>query len=121
MNPEKKDISTKEDVELLVKTFYAQATKDPEIGHFFAHVDFDAHLPRMYAFWNFILLDEVGFTGNVFDKHAQLGIRSEHFPIWLKHFRNTVDSLFAGEKAELAKQRAELIAYTFDSKLNKKP
>lgn len=120
MNPDKRDINSKADVELLVRTFYAGVIKDPEIGHFFTHVDFEAHFPRMFAFWNFILLDEAGFTGNVFDKHVNIGIESRHFPVWLRHFRTTVDSLFAGEKAELAKTRAELIAYTFDSKLSKK-
>ncbi|MDP2386981.1 MAG: group III truncated hemoglobin [Bacteroidota bacterium] len=120
MENAKKDIETKADVELMVKTFYTQVVKDPEIGRFFTHVNFEEHFPRMFAFWNFILLDEAGFTGNVFDKHANLGIESEHFPVWLRHFKNTVDELFVGEKANLAKQRAELIAYTFDSKLNKK-
>src|ERR1700741_2164656 len=110
----KKDVESKTDVELLVRKFYSEVIKNPEIGHFFTHVNFEEHFPRMFAFWNFILLDEAGFTGNVFDKHVNLGIESKHFPVWLMHFRNTVDSLFEGEKAELAKQRAELIAYTFD-------
>jgi hemoglobin len=120
MDLQKKDIETKADVELMVKTFYAEVVKDSTIGHFFSNVDFEKHLPRMYGFWNFILLDEVGFTGNVFDKHVNLGIESQHFPIWVSYFKNTVDLLFSGEKANLAKQRAELLAYTFDSKLNPK-
>lgn len=101
----------------MVRTFYGKATKDPEIGHFFTHTNFVEHFPRMFAFWNFILLDEPGFTGSVFDKHVGIGIESRHFPVWLRLFKETVDELFEGEKAELAKQRAEVIAFTFESKL----
>lgn len=115
----KKDIENKADVENMVRVFYGKATKDHEIGHFFEKIDFEKHFPRMFAFWNFILLDEAGFTGNVFDKHVNIGIESKHFPVWMKHFKETVDELFAGPKAELAKQRAEVLAYTFDAKLKK--
>ncbi|MCD6066301.1 MAG: hemoglobin [Bacteroidetes bacterium] len=115
----KRDIESRADIEKMVRTFYDSVTKDPEIGHFFAHVDFEHHFPRMFDFWAFILLDEAGFTGNVFDKHMNLGIESKHFPVWLRHFNTTVDSLFEGEKANLAKQRAEVIAYSFDAKLKK--
>jgi hemoglobin len=115
----KRDIENRTAVENLVRTFYSRVTKDPEIGHFFAHVDFEQHFPRMFDFWSFILLDQAGFTGNVFDKHVGLGIESRHFPIWLKHFNETVDELFEGEKANLAKQRAEVLAFTFDAKLKK--
>lgn len=71
----------------------------------------------MIAFWSFVLLDEAGYTTNVFDKHVNLGIKKEHFGIWLSHFNHTINELFAGPKAELAKQRAEVIAYTFEKKL----
>jgi hemoglobin len=113
----RKEISTKEDVELLVRSFYAKVVKDPLLAPHFKGIDFEHHFPRMFAFWNFILLDENGFTGNVFDKHVPLQIDASHFKQWLKYFHETVDELFFGEKAELAKQRADLLGYTFQSKL----
>ena len=64
-----------------------------------------------------VLLDEAGYTTNVFDKHLHLHIKKEYFAIWLEHFEKTVNDLFAGEKAEMAKQRAQTIAYTFENKL----
>jgi len=72
----------------------------------------------MIAFWSFVLLDEAGYKTNVFDKHVHLPIKQNHFAIWLEHFENTVRSLFEGPKADLAIQRAQLIAYTFEKKLS---
>ena len=118
MKSGKKDISNKVDIELMVKTFYASLLTNEEIKPVFANTDFEAHLPHMIAFWSFVLLDEEGYKTNVFDKHAHLPIKKEHFDIWLHHFEKTINNLFEGEKAELAKQRAQTIAYTFKTKLN---
>ncbi len=46
--------------------------------------------------------------------HARLSfetpLRAEHFHRWLKIFRETIDESFDGERAELAKTRAKMIA-----------
>lgn len=101
----------------MVKSFYESLLTEESMKPMFAHIDFEKHMPHMVAFWSFVLLDEAGYTTNVFDKHVNLGIKKEHFKTWLIHFENTVNSHFEGEKAELAKQRANLIAYTFEKKL----
>ena len=113
------DIDTEQRVEFLVKTFYGRALADELLAPHFADVDFEQHLPRMIAFWAFILLDKEGYKGNVFDKHAHLPIHEAEFNRWIFHFKNVVDDFFFGEKANLAKQRAELLKYTFLSKLGK--
>src|SRR4051812_14086495 len=113
----KRDIQTKEDIELMMREFYGSLLTDPEIKPVFDNTDFEKHMPHIVAFWALVLLDEVGYTTNVFDKHVNLPIKEEHFAIWLEHFERTVDSLFEGEKAELAKSRANLIAYTFKEKM----
>jgi hemoglobin len=82
-------------------------------------VDFEHHMPRMVAFWNFILLDKAGYTGNVFDKHANLPIGEKEFDRWISHFTNVLHDFFEGEKATLAKQRAEVLKFTFLSKMKK--
>lgn len=114
---EKHDIRNKKDIELMIRTFYGSLFKDESIKQVFANTDFEAHVPHMIAFWSFVLLDEEGYKTNVFDKHVHLPIKEEHFATWLGHFENTIDMLFEGEKAELAKLRAKTIAYTFQSKL----
>ena len=111
------DISNSADVELLVKTFYSNLLLNEEVKPIFAHVDFEKHMPHMIAFWEFVLLDKEGYTTNVFDKHVNLPLKAEHFAIWLKTFENTVNYLFEGEKANMAIQRAQTIAYSFETKM----
>ncbi|HWY13323.1 MAG TPA: group III truncated hemoglobin [Bacteroidia bacterium] len=115
--PIKEDIKNKADIELMIRTFYASLLTDEIIKPVFVNTDFEKHMPHMIAFWSFVLLDEEGYKTNVFDKHVNLGIKEEHFEIWLSHFEKTINDLFIGEKAELAKLRAQTIAYTFKVKL----
>ncbi len=85
----------------------------------FEGLDFEKHVPHIVAFWSFVLLDEEGYKTNVFDKHVNLPIKPAMFDIWLEVWIKTVDALFKGEKAELAKQRATVLAFTFKSKWEK--
>jgi hemoglobin len=87
------------------------------IGYLFndvAKVDWGHHLPRMYDFWETVLFHTASFKGNPIPKHINLHRQSplakEHFSRWVALFTATVEELFEGEKAELAKQRAMSIA-----------
>lgn len=113
------DIQNKSDIELLIDTFYTTLLKNEEMKLVFAGIDFPAHVPRIVHFWSFVLLDEEGYKTNVFDKHMHLPIKAHQFDIWLQTFTSTVDALFKGEKAELAKQRATVLSFTFKSKWQK--
>ena len=113
----KPDIDNKIRIEEMIRAFYGSLLTNNDIKAVFANTDFEKHMPHMVAFWTFVLLDEAGYTTNVFDKHVNLGIKKEHFGIWLEHFENTINSMFSGPKADLAKQRAQVIAYTFENKL----
>jgi hemoglobin len=112
----KQDITTKRDIEQLVKEFYADLLTVPDVQPVFAGTNFEHHVPKIVAFWSMVLLDEEGYKTNVFDKHLHLPIQPRHFDIWLESFTKTVDRLFKGEKAELAKQRATVLTFTFKSK-----
>ena len=112
-----KDIQTKADVEKLITLFYSKVVKDAILAPFFTNINLEKHLPHMIHFWCFALLDEPGYTTNVVEKHLHMRLKPKHFDIWLKHFNQTVDALFIGEKAEAAKQRAALIGWTIQSKL----
>lgn len=114
-----KDIETKADVEKLIALFYSKVVQDASLSPFFANIDLEKHLPHMIQFWCFALLDEPGYTTNVVEKHLRMPLKSEHFIAWLKHFNETVNTLFIGEKAEAAKQRAALIGWTIQSKVEK--
>jgi len=113
----KPDIDNKERIEQMIRSFYEALLKNDEIKPVFEHTDFEKHMPNMIAFWSFVLLDEPGYNTNVFDKHINLSIKQIHFQIWLQHFKENITTQFSGPKAQLAIQRAEVIAYTFQSKL----
>jgi hemoglobin len=118
------DIETREDVERLVRAFYGRALEDEIIGFIFtdvARLDLEAHVPRIAAFWETILLGAHSYGGGAFRPHAELHqkvrLRRGHFDRWLALWRATVDELFAGPRADLAKAHAERVAAAFHARL----
>lgn len=114
------DIHTSDDVKILVDSFYVEVLKEPLLSPFFKHLNFQEHLPKMYHFWEFVLLDKPGYTTNVFDKHAHMPLSKEHFEKWVALFQATVDRLFEGEVAAQAKLRAATLGWTFAEKMKPK-
>lgn len=121
----KPDIKFREDIEILINTFYEKVKADPLIGFIFndvARVDWPQHLPVMYDFWEFLLLDGRNYTGNPIQKHLDLHLkeplRAEYFDRWLSLFQATVDELFSGQKADDAKFRAYAISETWKPKFS---
>lgn len=113
----KKDITEREDVVLLVNTFYIKVNSSPILGPIFndvARIDWDTHLPKMHSFWSSLLLGEQSFSGNPMKKHIHLSTRTTmsetEFSEWLRLFYETVDDLFEGNIATEAKIRASNIA-----------
>lgn len=113
-----KTITSKADIELLVDTFYTAVLKDEQLAPFFAHLNFVEHLPKMVHFWSFVLLDEPGYTTNVTEKHQHMKLNKALFDRWVELFHATVDQLFEGEKAQLAKERATVLGWTMGSKFD---
>ena len=118
------DIETRADCERLVRAFYERALVDPVIGWLFtdvAKLDLEEHVPRITDFWQTVLLGGLAYRGGVFGPHARLhekaGLRPGHFTRWLALWTETVDGLFAGERAELAKAHAMRTANAFISRL----
>ena len=128
MNGVLHDIETRADCERLVRAFYGRALEDPVIGFIFtdvAKLDLEAHVPRITSFWETILLGARTYGGGAFAPHArlhlQVGLRRGHFVQWLNLWTTTVDELFAGERAELAKAHAERVASAFYGRLQTLP
>jgi hemoglobin len=124
----KKDIENRNDIELLVNSFYDKVKADPVIGFIFndiVQVHWKRHLPVMYDFWENTLLYTGGYTGNPMEIHRRLNqlisLTAEHFQQWTNLFTSTVDELFTGEKAELAKQRAISISTVMQIKILHQP
>jgi hemoglobin len=126
--PPARDIEDRADCERLVRAFYGRVLVDPIIGWIFADVaklDVEAHVPVIASFWETILLGAHSYTGGAFRPHAALHakvrLRAGHFERWLVLWRETVDELFAGERAELAKEHARRVADAFHRRLHGLP
>ncbi len=118
------DITTREDVEFLVKEFYNQVIKDELIGFFFtdvAKIDLNKHLPKMYNFWESILLGNPVYEGHPMGKHFPINevsaLEEKHFNRWLQIWEKTVHENFDGENAENAINRALNIARIMNHKM----
>jgi hemoglobin len=126
--PAVRDIESRADCERLVRAFYGRALEDPIIGWIFvdvAKLDLEEHVPAIASFWETILLGAQSYSGGAFRPHAvlhaQVGLRAGHFERWLSLWRTTVDELFAGERAELAKAHALRVAQAFHRRLEGVP
>jgi len=124
----KKDIQTRADIELMINLFYEKVKSDPLIGYIFTDVvkvNWQKHLPTMYSFWENTIFYTGGYSGNPMDIHKKLNqrvpLKAVFFERWTKLFTDTVDELFVGEKASLAKQRATSIAVVMQIKIHNDP
>ncbi len=116
-----KEIQTKEDIELMVDTFYSKVRTDSLLGEIFNNVIQDKwpeHLGKMYRFWQTVLMHESSYRGNPLSHHINLPISKEHFNRWLELFYESLDENFIGDKAEEAKMRAAKIAEMFQYRIH---
>lgn len=111
------DIASKNDIQLLVDSFYTVARQDELLGPIFNTIigdDWSHHMPRMYDFWDMVIFAVPGYTGNPVKTHVdvdkRMAMNQEHFERWLELWTTTVDRLFAGEYADIAKNKAALMA-----------
>ena len=123
-----RDIESREDVERLVRAFYGKAMHDELIGYLFtdvAELDLESHVPQITDFWETQLLGAQSYSGGAFHPHANLHRKSPlkqgHFERWLILWTRTVDELYDGPRAALAKVHALRIANAFHGRLQNLP
>lgn len=123
-NTLKKDINTRDDIIVLVNTFYNHVKRDKAIGPFFTEVikvNWNSHLPKMYDFWENVIFKTGSYKGNTFKVHQNLHneqpLNHDHFNHWLLLFEVTVNELYKGTNADFAKQQANQLATIMTSKL----
>jgi hemoglobin len=122
----KKDISSRDDLTHLMNAFYKRLLSDPSISYLFtdvAKISILEHIPVLVDFWDMVLFNSDTYSKNVMQIHVDIHKRSplfkEHFITWLNYFNQSVDDLFEGDKATLAKQRAASIATLMQIKMVK--
>lgn len=110
----KHDIKTREDVYLLVSSFYTKVRKDSVLGPFFNNAikDWSAHLETLTTFWEASLFLKTKYSGNPLKAHERVdkennnSITEKHFGLWINLWFETIDELFEGDYAQNAKERA---------------
>ena len=120
MNPGKKDLESREDVSRLVRTFYERVRKDEMLGPIFNSIisDWEAHLEKLTDFWhgNLFFFVKTQYTGDPKAAHQRMDAATgnqttmEHFGRWINLWVATVDELYQGETAALAKNQARKMA-----------
>lgn len=120
-----RDIISREDLFIIVKSFYDDLLESEELGHFFVEFkDADKlmpHLETLVDFWDNTLFYSGTYKKNAIKPHIQIHenhrINVTHFDRWLFLFNKAVDSHFKGENAEIIKSRALSIATVMKLKL----
>jgi hemoglobin len=120
----KQDIKTRADITRLMVAFYEQVKKDDTIGFIFTDVvkmDWELHIPVIVDFWETILLDNPVYKKNAMEVHYELNkkvpLLEKYFSRWLFLFCSSVDELFTGKIATLAKTRATSIGMMMKLKM----
>ena len=110
----RKPIENRDDLTLLVATFYDKIRADEEIGFFFNETitNWEEHLEKLIDFWETNLFAVKKYKGNpilahnAVDKRFDQRITSNEFGIWLNLWFQTLDELFEGENVDILKRRA---------------
>ena len=70
----KNDLTNREDVYLLVTTFYAKVRKDVLLGPFFNMMihDWEEHFEKLTDFWEGNLFFKKIYVGNPLEKHVEV-------------------------------------------------
>ncbi|SHJ42174.1 group III truncated hemoglobin [Aquimarina spongiae] len=115
-----KEIHNREDVFVLVSTFYKRIRKDDTLGpifnHHLAEEQWPAHIQKLTDFWMTALFGVASFKGNPVKAHKNVDkslnhtVTQLHFGKWLQLWFSTIDGLYEGKLAQRAKDAARKMA-----------
>jgi len=113
-------IENRNDVSILVNTFYSKVREDELLGPIFngqiPEEKWPKHLSKITDFWETNLFRIPKFKGNPSKKHVNVDmnlgytITQIHFGKWLQLWFETIDELYEGELATKAKESARKMA-----------
>lgn len=118
-----RDIETKEDIVILVDSFYKRVQENTLLAPVFSASikdNWEEHHDKLYRFWQTVLFKEKTYSGRPHKKHERMIVSRQHFDTWLEIWKQTVDELFAGTTADRAKFRGETMADSFFERLQEK-
>jgi len=115
---EKKDITDEMDIYLLIDTFYDRILKNEILSHFFQHAieNWPQHKQLFVKYWCKQILFKDSYDGSPLHTHIAVdhmygkGFRKSHFDEWAHIWKETVHTLFEGNKAALAIEAGQNMA-----------
>lgn len=116
----KKDITTIDDIILMVDTFKEILVKEKELYAVYkklAKLDVKLTKPVLYSFWNKIIFSKGKFSKKPFQYRMPLKIEPAIYEKFIILHNNNVDTHFEGKNAELVKSRIIAIADLYQTKL----
>jgi hemoglobin len=114
------DILLKSDIECIVREQYRQLLEDPFTSPVFSHLDLEAHFPKIFTFWSFVLDIDAGnnpYRGSAFEPHTKLGLTAEHFERWLKYLHTSIAKKYSGDNASKWIAKSNELGLMFQYKL----
>lgn len=110
----KRAISSRDDVQQIVHSFYDKVRVDETLGPIFNHIitNWPEHLEKLTDFWEANLFGGRKYKGNPIEAHAIADDKADnvisayHFGAWLNLWFETIDATFEGENADMLKRRA---------------
>lgn len=114
------DIENRNDISVLVNTFYSKIRGDMLLGPIFngqiPQEEWPKHLSKLTDFWETNLFGIAKFKGNPTQKHINVDahlkhtIDQVHFGKWLQLWFETISELYEGPRATKAKESARKMA-----------
>jgi hemoglobin len=112
----------KENVNKMVKMFYAKVIKDDEIGYFFTEIlgdnlqneQWQKHIEILTNFWLSMTGHGQDYKGNPFMPHMALkGLNKDKFSRWIEMFHKIVSKVYSEEVAKIFKNKGSMVATNF--------
>lgn len=115
---------SREDTQRVIHAFYADLRLDPEIGHFFAHIDdFAPHEEVIVEFWRTAMGERSTTPAQVdmLGKHRPLQLEPAHYARWLSRLEDVLNRELAPDLAAQWLQMARGIAETLQRRTQRNP
>jgi len=93
---------TADQIDMVMRRFYAGVRKHPELGPVFANhiTDWPEHEAKIADFWRNAILFERSYDGNPMRAHMRAGdVRADHFDGWLALFDEVLQTTLPAETA----------------------
>ena len=98
------DVKNRDDIKILVDSFYERAGKDELLGSIFHQLNFyGTYKETLYRYWEDTLLNPQHDLQRELPTHIGLMFSPQHFIRWSRLFLENLDSLYSGPNADKAK------------------